>query len=251
MSGVNAMLAECKRWVDEGFVEGPGNNETPFGAWYGDQFEPWCDQYMSYCGATSGNGDVIGKFEYCPSHVDWFRSRGQWGDAPQVGALVFYDWNGDGLADHVGIVVAFDDSSITTYEGNTSSGVAGSQSNGGGAYQRTRPRDGMVMGYGYPAYPADAPQDAPAPAPQQAPAPSGPAWPGEYLSVQDPMLHDGNVRTWQQRMADRGWSITADGWYGNASRSVCSAFQNEKGLGADGIVGPVTWAAAWNAPVTP
>lgn len=88
------------------------------------------------------------------------------------------------------------------------------------------------------------------PAPSPAPAPQGPAFPGEYLSVQSPMLHDGNVQTWQQKMADRGWTITVDGWYGNASASVCRQFQAEKGLTADGIVGPVTWAATWNSPVT-
>ncbi len=95
-----------------------------------------------------------------------------------------------------------------------------------------------------------APQPAPTPQPAPAPAPSGPAWPGEYLSVRSPMLHDDNVRAWQQRMADRGWSITVDGWYGNASAGICRQFQAEKGLTQDGIVGPLTWAAAWNAPIT-
>jgi hypothetical protein len=77
-------------------------------------------------------------------------------------------------------------------------------------------------------------------------APSGPAWPGEYLSVQTPMLHDSNVQAWQQRMSDRGWHITVDGWYGPASATVCRQFQTEKGLQpVDGIVGPATWAAAF------
>jgi hypothetical protein len=82
------------------------------------------------------------------------------------------------------------------------------------------------------------------------PAPQGPTFPGEYLSVKSPMLHDGNVSTWQQKMHDRGWTITVDGWYGNASAGICKQFQAEKGLTADGIVGPVTWAATWNSPVT-
>jgi peptidoglycan hydrolase-like protein with peptidoglycan-binding domain len=77
-----------------------------------------------------------------------------------------------------------------------------------------------------------------------------PPWPGEYLRVQSPMLHDDHVRTWQQRMHDRGWSITVDGWYGDTSASICRQFQQQKGLPVDGIVGPQTWAAAWKAPVT-
>lgn len=86
----------------------------------------------------------------------------------------------------------------------------------------------------------------PAPAPAPAPKPSGPAFPGEYLSLRSPMLHDDHVRAWQQRMHDRGWSIAVDGWYGNESAGICRQFQQEKGLSpVDGIVGPITWAAAF------
>ncbi|WP_376732571.1 peptidoglycan-binding domain-containing protein [Streptomyces broussonetiae] len=42
----------------------------------------------------------------------------------------------------------------------------------------------------------------------------------------------------------------ADGVYGQQSRTVCLAFQREKGLTADGIAGPATWQAAWTSPVS-
>jgi hypothetical protein len=63
------------------------------------------------------------------------------------------------------------------------------------------------------------------------------------------------VRRWQARMAWRGWSITADGWYGPASAATCTAFQRDSSargwpLTADGEVGPKTWAAAWSRPVS-
>lgn len=58
------------------------------------------------------------------------------------------------------------------------------------------------------------------------------------------------VRTWQQKMRDRGWSITVDGDFGPASKDVCVKFQREKGLSADGLVGEQTWAKTWDAPVT-
>ncbi|MFE7462428.1 peptidoglycan recognition protein family protein [Nocardiopsis terrae] len=74
-----------------------------------------------------------------------------------------------------------------------------------------------------------------------------PSWPGVYLS--DYTAHS-SARVWQQRMKDRGWSITVDGKYGPASARVASQFQAEKRLGVDGVVGPDTWAAAWTAPVT-
>lgn len=68
-----------------------------------------------------------------------------------------------------------------------------------------------------------------------------------------------NLKQWQQRMADRGWPITVDGKYGpkgakdaqGNTYEVALAFQKEKGLEADGLIGPDTWKAAWEAPVTP
>jgi peptidoglycan hydrolase-like protein with peptidoglycan-binding domain len=90
----------------------------------------------------------------------------------------------------------------------------------------------------------------PAPAPSPVPVPKAPDFPGEYLKLQSPMLHDGNVSVWQRKMAERMWSITIDGWYGPHSRDICEQFQAEKGLTVDGIVGPITWNATWSAPVT-
>lgn len=88
-------------------------------------------------------------------------------------------------------------------------------------------------------------------------APSGeptgekaPAWPGRYLQVKSPMMHGADVRAWQAQMRGRGWGLAADGWYGPESEGVCRAFQREKGLDVDGVVGPVTWKAAWEAQVT-
>lgn len=73
----------------------------------------------------------------------------------------------------------------------------------------------------------------------------------------------GNTRDlarWQQKMKDRGWIIEPDGLYGakgdtSPEQSITGrtalAFQKEKGLKADGLIGPDTWRAAWEAPVTP
>jgi hypothetical protein len=85
--------------------------------------------------------------------------------------------------------------------------------------------------------------------------PAAPPWPGEYLRLSSPMLHDSNVRTWQQRMAARGWSITVDGYYGPQSQSICEQFQQDSTehgwpLAVDGIVGEQTWNATWQRPVS-
>jgi hypothetical protein len=76
---------------------------------------------------------------------------------------------------------------------------------------------------------------------------TAPAFPGTYLQN---YTSGGGTAQWQQQMANRGWSIDVDDEYGPASEQVCIQFQSEKGLDVDGIVGPITWAAAWTAPIT-
>lgn len=82
--------------------------------------------------------------------------------------------------------------------------------------------------------------------------PAVPAWPGRFLRWWggENYTIGNDVRTWQQRMADRGWHLGIDGAYGPVCDRVCRQFQTEKGLTVDGIVGPQTWAASWTAPIT-
>ena len=103
---------------------------------------------------------------------------------------------------------------------------------------------------------------APAPSPPSSSgkAPAFPYPPDHYLGRPDGSnkWHDGHggggdsthVRAWQQQMAARGWTIDTDGIYGPASEQTAEAFQREKGLTADGLVGPSTWEATWAAPIT-
>lgn len=88
----------------------------------------------------------------------------------------------------------------------------------------------------------------PQPVPQQpqAPVSSRPAYPM--------LLKRGTkgtfVRQFQQRLRDRGWNISVDGDFGPKTEAIVRQFQAEKGLGVDGLVGPKTWNAIWNAPIT-
>lgn len=54
---------------------------------------------------------------------------------------------------------------------------------------------------------------------------------------------------WQQRMAERGYSITVDGRYGEETERIVRYFQALVGLPVDGKIGPATYAAAWTEPV--
>ncbi len=47
----------------------------------------------------------------------------------------------------------------------------------------------------------------------------------------------------QEHLATAGYTIPIDGDYGPTTQSAVESFQSAKGLTADGIVGPATWAA--------
>jgi peptidoglycan hydrolase-like protein with peptidoglycan-binding domain len=51
-----------------------------------------------------------------------------------------------------------------------------------------------------------------------------------------------NVTAVQHLLTARGFSTTADGVFGSGTRSSVVAFQRSRGLSADGVVGPNTWA---------
>jgi hypothetical protein len=83
----------------------------------------------------------------------------------------------------------------------------------------------------------------PATAPPPPPPSNAPPFPGRILRLG---VRGGDVRTWQHKMAARGWRrMAVDGVYGPLSKDLCQQFQREKGLTPDGEVGKLTWAATW------
>lgn len=140
-----------------GYSENPPNsNKTKYGAWYGMNYEPWCDMFVSWVGAQAGAADIVGKFAYCPYHVDWFKKRGQWygrGHVPEPGDIIFFA-NKSGVACHIGFVERVEGATIYTIEGNTS---VGNNANGGEVMRRARTLGSVgsswyILGYGHPAY---------------------------------------------------------------------------------------------------
>jgi hypothetical protein len=98
-------------------------------------------------------------------------------------------------------------------------------------------------------FPVWGPAVIPVPAPP-APVPSAPPFPGRLMMIADPLMEGSDVITWQRRMAYRGWTLTVDGVYGVQTEGVCKQFQEQKKLTVDGVVGPITWEAAWTLPIT-
>lgn len=54
--------------------------------------------------------------------VPWFQERGLWQDntyIPNPGDIIFFNWDGDSLVDHVGIVEKVEGGRVYTIEGNS------------------------------------------------------------------------------------------------------------------------------------
>jgi cell wall-associated NlpC family hydrolase len=121
----------------------------PYWSWYGFASRAeWCACFVSWCAEQCGfiDAGVLPRFSSCEAGIWWFKDRDQWqerGYTPAPGEIIFFDWDIDGISDHVGIVERADAATIYTIEGNTSDSVA----------RRSYAADSVkVMGYGIPLY---------------------------------------------------------------------------------------------------
>ena len=96
--------------------------------WYGfNQRENWCAIFVSWCANESGIiNNTIPKFSLCTDGVKWYKDHNKWENKsyiPQTGDIIFFDWNGDGHVQHVGIVEKVENDKVYTIEGNSNDEV--------------------------------------------------------------------------------------------------------------------------------
>lgn len=114
-------------------------------SWYGFTSKvEWCACFVSWCGDQAGliESGAMPKFSLCADGATWFQSQGKWqdpGDTPAAGWLIFFDWDGDGIPDHVGIVESCENGTVHTIEGNSSDMVRRNQYSAGST---------SIQGYG-------------------------------------------------------------------------------------------------------
>ena len=80
-----------------------------------------------------------------------------------------------------------------------------------------------------------------------------PVFAHKVLSVADADTFRIGVHMWQARMAQRGWKITVDGYFGPQSAAVAKSFAAEKKIHLTALPGEVdrgVWEAAWRLPVS-
>ncbi len=121
----------------------------PYWSWYGfNSRVEWCACFVSWCADQCGyiESGLVPKFAGCVDGANWFKSNGKWQDRtyePKVGDIIFFDWEGDGTTDHVGIVEKCENGTVYTVEGNSGDACKQRQYAVGSS---------NIYGYGIPAY---------------------------------------------------------------------------------------------------
>ena len=121
----------------------------PYWSWYGfDSRVEWCACFVSWCADQCGyiESGLVPKFAGCVDGANWFKSNGKWQNRtyePKAGDIIFFDWEGDGTTDHVGIVEKCENGTVYTVEGNSGDACKQRQYAVGSS---------NIYGYGIPAY---------------------------------------------------------------------------------------------------
>ena len=120
-----------------------------FWRWYGFKSHVhWCACFTSYIAAECGciKSGICPKSAIVDDWISFYKKQHRWarGDyIPHSGDFIFFDWEGDGAPDHIGIVESCDGKTVHTIEGNS----------GDACKRRTYARgSGVIYGYGCPNY---------------------------------------------------------------------------------------------------
>lgn len=102
----------------------------PYWSWYGfNSRVEWCACFVSWVMNEAGliEDGTVPKFAYCPTGIQWFKQHDQWQGrqyTPASGDVIFFDWQNDGISDHVGIVEKVENGTLIYYEFSINSGAS-------------------------------------------------------------------------------------------------------------------------------
>lgn len=201
----------------------------------------WCAVFVDWCFVQAYGVDKAREMTChttlgagCDYAARGYKAASRWHVTPRVGDEVFFR-SGSASYAHTGLVVSVDRDTITTVEGNTS-GASGVISNGGGVCKKTyKVGSSYIVGYGRPDYSLvdDTVEDT-----------------EEVCDVEVKVLRKGNkgsaVKALQLLLYGNYYSCGvagADGDFGSGTLAAVKAYQKDKGLSADGVVGAKTWAS--------
>ena len=223
------VIARAKKGVKRGSYGSPNKFSRWFG--FGNQVVAWCAIYVYYilC-ATGGKSLMAGcsNKAYCPSVWNWAKNKGYTRTSPKKGDLVLYDWEKDGVCDHIGFVIKdLGNGYIQTIEGNTSNTSNG---NGGCIQIRTRSKS-LVKGYVRLPY---------AKVKKVKKSYIG-AMPKKVVGLKYGTKSD--IKKWQKCLCWIGTNVDIDGIFGLDSETKTRIAQRTLGVNIDGIAGKATFKA--------
>ena len=237
------------------------NAHTPPARGYKVKYtDAWCAAFVSAVAIKLGYTDIIPTECGCEPMINLFKNMGCWVEnenrTPAAGDIIFYDWQdsgtGDntGRSDHVGIVEKVAGGKITVIEGNYKNAVGRRTLSVNGRY---------IRGYGVPKYDPERVTVAPAVNSavynwQKAAIADGYSFPkygadGQWGAECESVAKKAVCK--KQAVGYKNKNLTKivqafvgaeiDGLFGKNTRNKVIAYQKEKGLAADGIVGINTW----------
>ena len=156
-NGNDALEAFVNKAVGEIGNKPDGNGVTKYGQWYQDNVDgsqkfntaAWCAMFLSWCASDAGvSKSTVGYYAACSYWQEqFFVANGTWhaasGYTPARGDLIFFDYTGDGKANHNGIVESVSATQVVAIEGNVDKEVKRC------TYEIN---DSTIVGYGKPDY---------------------------------------------------------------------------------------------------
>ena len=240
------VIAQAKAWLgineyENRFVEIVNvYNEIPGARGPALASYPWCAIYVS-----AVYWKAVGESRFaemaCDAMIQKLQTLGVYSVSgrPDVGDVIFYDWDGNGTSDHVGIITEVADNGYTVIEGNKSDAVG---------YRSISASYPYIKGFGLATRlesnneqenkPVDNSSQSNTVGQQMADKIIARSWwpmlklysKGEWVIVLQSLLN-----------AKNNAKLDIDGDFGVLTYSAVNKFQNANGLERDGIVGPKTW----------
>lgn len=238
MSAIDSIISLAKSYV--GTTEGSQKHREIIDLYnqgrYSDAYQmtmndPWCCAFVVAIFVACKISDIIPGYAYCDGMIQIFKQWGRWknriGYTPQKGDIIFYDWDGNGSSDHVGIVSDYSFGTITAIEGNKSDAVG---------YRKIGSDSLQIMGFGIPNYAGASGSDY---------TPDISSIDTEYIRTL-PLLQYGSKGVYVKILQVllnyyNSSNLDVDGDFGPCTKSAVADYQMKYSLEIDGIVGKETW----------
>lgn len=239
MSRIDSIIETARSYL--GTTEGSAKHKEIIDLYnkarYSDAYQmtmndPWCCAFVVAVFEKCGMSDIIPGYAACDQMISIFTKWGRYYSrsvrSVRPGDIIFYNWNGDLSADHVGIVVQNRFGELSVIEGNKSDTVA---------YRSIGSMDSCVLGYGVPNYDATGESRIDS---------TSHDLDKEYIRTL-PLLQYGKNNVYVKILQILlnyyyNANLEVDGEYGVKTKKVVADYQMSNLLEVDGIVGTETWS---------